>query len=152
MFQFPLWSMKYSGLGCLFKTRVTITGQLLSVLWHQQVFYGYEYSTPVLVTTPDLSVPFLFGVILICQYFLLVPTATHKHKYNKHKDNGGISQGGMQSVATLNHLPPCEDWATPWCSGLLLWKHRHDIFTGFLLVSWSGGGRERGVEWEVGGG
>lgn len=58
-----------------------------------------------------------------------------------------ISHGVMESVATLNHLPPREDWVTPWCSGLLLRKHRPDIFTGFLLVSRGGGGRVRGGRW-----
>lgn len=61
-----------------------------------------------------------------------------------------LSQGVMESVATLNHLPPREDWVTPWCSGLLLRKHRPDIFTGFLagVPGW----RREGEGREVGGG
>lgn len=132
-----------SGLGCLFKTWVTITGYYYyRCCGISKYFTGVSAQLQYWQQHLISVCPYCLRSDSFCQYVLL--TMMHKHKYNKHKDNRGISQGGIESVATLNHLPPCEAWVTTWCSGLLLRKHRPDIFTGFLLVSRSGGERVRG--------
>lgn len=124
---------------------------LVAVLWYCYVFYEYRYSTPVSVRIPNTGIglgasPVLGLTHFANFFFLLVLIKTHRHKYYKYRESRMIllSQGVRERVAILNHLPPREDWVTPWRSGLLLRKHRPDIFTGFLLVSRGGGGRVRG--------